>query len=138
MESEQTCRLCTRDVSESAAAIHLYSPDSVERGVADRMADLLEVPLEKTDGLGSYICELCNARFKHLVRSLEVHRLNAKKNYEKQAKKAGIYVESKFPRLCRLSACKASERNRCRISICRIRTYLHRLTVDWHASASLF
>jgi hypothetical protein len=92
--SEQTCRLCTRDVSESAAAIHLYSADSVERGVADRMADLLEVPLEKTDGLGSYVCELCNARFKHLVRSLEVHRLNAKKNYEKQAKKAGIYVET--------------------------------------------
>ena len=96
MESERTCRLCTRDVSDSAAAIHLYSSDSVERGVADKMATLLEVPLDETEGLGSYICELCNARFNHLVRSLEVHRLNAKKNYEKQAKKAGIYVESKF------------------------------------------
>ena len=111
--SERTCRLCTRDVSDSAAAIHLYSPDSEERGVADKMANILEVPLEKTEGLGSYVCELCNARFNHLVRSLEVHRLNAKKNYEKQAKKAGIYVESKWTQfktfVCRQSLCKNTQ-----------------------------
>ena len=92
--ADRTCRLCTRDLSD-AVSIHLYSADSVERGVADRMANVLEVPVEREDGLSAHVCELCNARFNQLVRKLEVHRLDAKKNYEKQAKKAGVYVESK-------------------------------------------
>jgi hypothetical protein len=89
---DRTCRLCTRDVSDGSA-IHLFSVDSVQRGVADRMASILELPLKREDGLSSYVCEICNARFNHLVRSLEVNRLHAKKSYEKLAKKAGIYIE---------------------------------------------
>ena len=92
---DRICRLCTREVSE-AAAVHLYSPDNQERGVADRMAEVLDMPLEEEDGLSPYVCELCNARFNFLVRSLEVNRLNAKKSYEKLAKKAGIYIERKL------------------------------------------
>ena len=93
---DRICRLCTREVSHSA--IDLFSSDSVERGVADRMANVLELPLGRDDGLSGYVCELCNARFKHLVRSLEVNRLNAKKSYEKLAKKAGIFVERELSR----------------------------------------
>lgn len=89
---EQICRLCTREVSD---AIHLFSEDSVERGVADRIANLLELPLDEEDGLSSYVCQLCNARFNHLVRSLEVQRLHAKKSHEKLAKKAGIFISER-------------------------------------------
>lgn len=96
MDVERACRLCSRDLSDHSGAIDLYSHDSVERGVADRMANILEVPLEEKEGLSRRVCEICNARFNHLVRQLEVHRLNAKKHYEKQAKKAGIHVESKL------------------------------------------
>ena len=93
-DTEQICRLCTREVSD---AIDLFSTDSVERGVADRIANLLELSVEKRDGLTSYVCQLCNARFNHLVRSLEIQRLHAKKSHEKLAKKAGIFVdESKY------------------------------------------
>ena len=88
---DRVCRLCTREVSNNA--INLFSDDSVERGVADRMANVLELPLGKGDGLSTHVCELCNARFKQLVRSLEVSRLQAKKSYDKLAKKAGIFVE---------------------------------------------
>jgi hypothetical protein len=84
---EQICRLCTREVSD---AIDLFS---TERGVADRMATILELSLEKDDGLTAYVCQLCYARFNHLVRSLDVHRLQAKKSHEKLAKKAGIFVD---------------------------------------------
>ena len=92
---EQVCRLCTREVGSDA--IDLFSTDSVERGMADRMATILDLPLEKEDGLTAYVCQLCNARFGHLVRSLDVHRLQAKKSHEKLAKKAGIFVDkSKF------------------------------------------
>lgn len=85
--ADRVCRLCTREVSD---AIHLFSEDNVERGVADRIANLLELPLEEEDELSSYVCQLCNARFNHLVRTLEVQRLHAKKSYDKLAKKAGI------------------------------------------------
>ena len=89
-DREQICRLCTREVSD---AIDLFSTDSVERGVADKMANILELPMEKEDGLTGYVCQLCNARFKQLVRSLEVHRLHARKSHEKLAKKAGIFID---------------------------------------------
>ena len=84
---EQICRLCTCEVSD---AIDLFS---TERRVADRMATILELPLEKDDGLTSYVCQLCNARFNQLVRSLDVYRLKAKKSHEKLAKRAGIFVD---------------------------------------------
>ena len=87
---DRICRLCTREVSD---AIDLYSGDSVERGVADRMAGILEIPVEQDDQLSSYVCQLCNARFGQLVRSLEVHRLQARKSHEKLAKNAGIMRE---------------------------------------------
>ena len=87
---EQICRLCTREVSD---AIDLFSTDSVKRGVADRIANLLELSVDEKDGLTGYVCQLCNARFNHLVRSLEVQRLHAKKSHDKLAKKAGIFVE---------------------------------------------
>ena len=87
---EQVCRLCTREVSD---AIDLFSGDSIERGVAGRIASVLELSLEKEDGLTAYVCQLCYARFNHLVRSLDVHRLQAKKSHEKLAKKAGIFVD---------------------------------------------
>jgi hypothetical protein len=57
------------------------------------MATILELSLEKDDGLTAYVCQLCYARFNHLVRSLDVHRLQAKKSHEKLAKKAGIFVD---------------------------------------------
>ena len=84
---DRTCRLCTQEVSD---AIHLYSEDSVERGVANRMANVLELPFDQEDGLSSYVCQLCNARFNHLVRALAVNRLHAKKSYEKLAENAGL------------------------------------------------
>ena len=96
---EQICRLCTREVSD---AIDLFG---TERGVADRMATILELSLEKDDGLTAYVCQLCYARFNHLVRSLDVHRLKAKKSHEKLAKKAGIFVdESKLARRSTIQA----------------------------------
>ena len=90
---DQICRLCTREVSD---AIDLYSEDSVERGVADRMAGVLEIPVEQDDRLSSYVCQLCNARFGQLLRSLEVHRLQARKSHEKLAKNAGLLRKAYF------------------------------------------
>lgn len=87
---DQICRLCTQEVSD---AIHLFSEDSVERGVADRISNVLDLPLEEKDGLSSYVCQICNARFNHLVRTLEVQRLKAKKSYDKLAKKAGMVLD---------------------------------------------
>ena len=55
---EQICRLCTHEVSD---AIDLFSTDSVELGVAGRMATVLELPVEKEDGLTSYVCQVCNS-----------------------------------------------------------------------------
>ena len=90
MAQEQICRLCTHEVSNG---IDLFSADSVERGVADRIATVLELSLDKGDGLTGYVCEICHARFAQLERRLEVERLHAKKSYEKLATKAGILVD---------------------------------------------
>ena len=78
-EQIQICRLCTSEISDG---IDLFSTDS-ERGVADKIATVLELSLDKGDGLTGYVCRLCNARFNHLVRSLEVQRLRAKKSHDK-------------------------------------------------------
>ena len=94
---DRVCRLCTREVNNNA--INLYSDDCVERGVADRMANVLELPLRKEDGLSTYVCELCNARFKLLLRSLDEHRLKARKSHDKLAKRAGIFVEREYFRI---------------------------------------
>ena len=90
LDREQICRLCGHEVGD---AIDLFGTDSVERGVADRIANLLELSLEKEDGLTGYVCQICKARFAQLERRLEVERLHAKKTHEKLAKKAGIFVE---------------------------------------------
>ena len=98
---DRICRLCTHEVGEKDA-IYLFSTDRVERGVPDRMATVLELPLEEDDGLSSYVCQICNARFNHLLRQLEVHRLNAKKSLDRLAKKAGIHIESETIRRCNI------------------------------------
>ena len=90
LDREQICRLCGHEVGD---AIDLFGTDSVERGVADRIANLLELSLEKEDGLTGYVCQICKARFAQLERRLEVERLHAKKTHEKLAKRAGIFVE---------------------------------------------
>ena len=92
-KKDRICILCTQVVSD---AIDLYSEESVERGLADRMAGILEVPLKQDDGISSHVCQLCNAKFGHLVHSLDVHRLKARKNYEKLAKKAGKPCECMY------------------------------------------
>ena len=112
---EHICRLCTREVSD---AIDLFSTDSVDCGVADRIATVLELSLDKGDGLTGYVCQICKARFTQLERRLEVERLQAKKSHEKLATKAGIILikesklffslirgETKLPRLLRRRSC---------------------------------
>ena len=87
---DQMCRLCNREVSD---AINLFSEDSIERGVADRMSTVLELPFKKEDGITSYVCQICNARFKQLVRRIEVSRVEGRKSFEKLASRAGVYPE---------------------------------------------
>ena len=95
-DQEQICRLCTSEVSD---AIDLFSTEGVAGGVpvAHRIATVLELSLDKGDGLTGYVCQLCNARFNHLVRSLDAQRLHARKSHDKLAKEAGMFVdESKW------------------------------------------
>ena len=86
----QICRLCNREVSD---AINLFSEDSIKHGVADGMSTVLELPFKKEDGITSYVCQICNARFKQLIRRIEVLRLEGRKTFEKLASKAGVYPE---------------------------------------------
>ena len=91
-EQERTCRLCTQQTSD---VIDVFSEDSLQRGMAEKMASVLDIPLQQEDGLSSCVCQLCYARFKHLLRTLDVNRMKAKKSHEKLARNAGIFFSER-------------------------------------------
>ena len=88
----RTCRLCTQQARD---VIDVFSEENLQRGVAEKMVNLLDVPLEQNDGLSSYVCQLCHSRFKILLRSLDVSRRKAKKSHEKLTKKAGVFFNER-------------------------------------------
>ena len=91
-EQERTCRLCTQQTSD---VIDVFSEDSLHRGVAEKMASVLDIPLEHDDGLSSCVCQLCYNRFDYLLRSLDVNRMKAKESYESLARDAGIFFSER-------------------------------------------
>ena len=91
-QHERTCRLCTQQTSD---VIDVFGGDSLQRGMAEKMASVLDIPLKHDDGLSSCVCQLCYARFKQLLRSLDVNRMKAQKSHEKLARDAGIFFSER-------------------------------------------
>ena len=81
--SSRICRLC-RSIIAPTRVVHLFSSTSIQKRLDSRIADLLEVPVDRNDGLPAYICHACSNKISSLEKAqaeLAAFRAMAKCSY---------------------------------------------------------
>ena len=89
MAATRICRLCCNIVTSTRCSA-LFSKESVQRCLPDRLGKLLELPISECDGLSSYICRACTNKFQSLESKLKAFRSMAKCGFEQGRNKASI------------------------------------------------
>ena len=85
MASKSNTKVC-RSLVESTRIVHLFSSTGVERRWAPRISLLLDVPVDKSERISSYMCKSCAHRVESLekaVKDLAVFRAMAQCSLER-------------------------------------------------------
>lgn len=76
-----SCRVCCR-IDLHTHTVALFSGEQKSSRFSDRLSKVLDIPVERDDGLSPYICRPCNRKFL----SAEAFIALAKSNYDKSSR----------------------------------------------------